>query len=201
MARCFALRKYLVYVFCFAWVTSTMSTALAQVHTSERKLKTILSCQGHWQIITWMLIFYLSCNNSYFMTIPIHMNNQKPATCDYMCTFCLQVWCANIYWHDEWGSLPWCGMVCKDDMMSEDHYRDAGWCKEDMMSEDHYRDAGWCKEDMMMPGNKRFKIWCKDDMMSEDHYRDAGWCKDDMMSEDHYRDAGWCAHHQGSVIM
>ena len=36
------VRIFLAYVFCFAWVTTTMSTALVQVHTNVRKLKIVL---------------------------------------------------------------------------------------------------------------------------------------------------------------
>ena len=83
------------------------------------------SYQHHWQIITWMRICDLLCNNRYFMTNPIHMIYQKPATCQYflftsmVCKYILthDAWKQKIQvmaWggHGQWGSLPWCGMMC-----------------------------------------------------------------------------------------
>ena len=71
------------------------------------KLNIILSYQSHWQIIMW--ICDLLRKNWYFITTPIHMNYQTPATCD---KYGVQIYIDHDAWRTWWGSLPWCGMAC-----------------------------------------------------------------------------------------
>ena len=90
-----------------------MSTELAQVHTNERKLRNYLNLSEPLTDNNLNVNLYLLCNNWYFMTNPIHMNDRKPATCDY---FLLT------------------SMVCKYllTMMPGDK-RFNIWCKDDMV--------------------------------------------------------------------
>ena len=57
----------------YAWVTTTMSTVLVQVHENEN----CPSYHSHEQVITWMWFLYLVWNNWYFMANAIYISYPK----------------------------------------------------------------------------------------------------------------------------